>query len=161
MSRERTDVDEYSAFFDWSFGSLIIEHLVGDHLPTCCTGFEVCPSVMIAHEHISRPRRLISTSRTPAHQTAALSAVPLCASDTWHSTGITLPVEVGLGGWPVRLIITRPSHDGKSWNLRRLWSFSLSWNQSRLFPLSGCQVSRFSLNARREKWGGLSPLRQV
>lgn len=68
-------------------------------MPTCCAGFEVCPSVMIAHEHISRPRRLISTSRTPAHQTAfALSAAPLCAGDTWRSAGVTLPMGSGVGG---------------------------------------------------------------
>lgn len=48
-------------FFDWS--SVCLGR---NHLPARCAGFEVCPSVMITHEHISRPRRLITISRTAA-----------------------------------------------------------------------------------------------
>lgn len=54
----------YFLIFDWS--SVCLSR---NHLPTCCAGFEVCPPVMITYEHISRPRRLITISRTPAHHT--------------------------------------------------------------------------------------------
>lgn len=50
--------------FDWS--SVCLSR---NHLPTCCAGFELCPSVMITYENISRQRRLITISRTPADHT--------------------------------------------------------------------------------------------
>lgn len=55
----------------WIFYVLIDHRYVwaGTIWTTCCAGFEVCPSVMITYEHISRPRRLITISRTPADHT--------------------------------------------------------------------------------------------
>lgn len=51
-------------FFHWS--SLCFRT---NRSATCCAGFEVCPSVRITYEHISRPRGLITISRTPADHT--------------------------------------------------------------------------------------------
>lgn len=98
----------------WIFYVLIDHRYVwaGTIWTTCCAGFEVCPSVMITYEHISRPRRLITISRTPADHTPFECSVFL----SWLYVAWASCYQNH--GSPLCLAHTSPTrHEGTSWKL--------------------------------------------